>query len=349
MFLSILNKEFSCRKSLTTSTTLNENIDSVIVTMTKDERTLVDARNNQQGSIGSQIHSGMTRQNSKTNTETESQLHCEQPCNNSEGFFMEVPDKLKRPTTNEARLSKTDRDRSSPASVADFGQGLWMNSDEDNDTCDHADIFSVEDSEDHSSCNAVEGPNDVSDGTQIIPVNDNATARIRYLETELQAARQEIAGLKEEANAAKNQRNKTLGNLRKKRSELALAIDEKSKLENLLEQTGLQKSRLMEENASLKNGIQKLAAFKDDLKHRLKVKEEMLKDSARDVTAMRRLMEEVEQGVTTERELLEHYRKLARHTGYYKWAKMIRSLEAQLADRSAEAVGEQAQVFASHN
>ncbi|KAL7556035.1 hypothetical protein ACA910_003796 [Epithemia clementina (nom. ined.)] len=163
--------------------------------------------------------------------------------------------------------------------------------------------------------------------------NSHYNTRIQELEAELQEAKLELARLQEIANNALSQRSKTLGNLKKKRAELLQALDQKTVLEQKLEESSRQQTLLVEENASLKTGLSKLALTKDTIKLKLKTKDELYKECCREKDALKGQLQQLEHCNALERELLEHYRKLARHTGYYRWGKPIRTLENQLAER----------------
>ena len=163
---------------------------------------------------------------------------------------------------------------------------------------------------------------------------DDAAARIETLETTLHEARRELVRLQKAEEAAVSQRSKTLGNLKKKRTELAQALSETKKLQEQLHESSQQQRQLEDETASLKLGLSKLALTKDTIKLKLKTKDELLKESWKEKEALKGQLQQLAHYHSLERELLEHYRKLARHTGYHRWGKPIRQLEHQLAERA---------------
>ena len=163
--------------------------------------------------------------------------------------------------------------------------------------------------------------------------------RVLELERRLHDAQLELSRFQLVAETALSQRTKTLGNLKKKRTELAQVLDEKTQLEEQLEDFAQHKSQLVEENASLKLGLSKVAVTKDTIKMKLKTKDELLKECCKDKEMLKGQLHQMEHKHTLERELLEHYRKLARHTGYYRWGKPIRALEAQLSERGSPGSG----------
>ena len=164
--------------------------------------------------------------------------------------------------------------------------------------------------------------------------DDDAAARIEQLETTLHEARRELVRLQKAEEAAVSQRSKTLGNLKKKRTELAQALSETKKLQEQLHESSQQQRQLEDETASLKLGLSKLALTKDTIKLKLKTKDELLKESCKEKEALKGQLQQLAHYHSLERELLEHYRKLARHTGYHRWGKPIRHLEHQLAERA---------------
>ena len=92
------------------------------------------------------------------------------------------------------------------------------------------------------------------------------------------------------------------------------------------------KSKLDQENASLRTGLGKVTSVRDEMKMKLRTKNELMREARQEVEALEKKLAKQERERGTERELLEHYRKLARHTGYYKWGKPIRALETALAE-----------------
>jgi hypothetical protein len=141
--------------------------------------------------------------------------------------------------------------------------------------------------------------------------------------------------LEEALAAAQAQRVRMVTNIKKKK-----ALLEKVQLANkdLEAKHGDATAELVEkrnENTSLRYGLQSVAAVRDDLKAKLRVKQEVMKEVSQERDDMERQLKRCLQLRETEQKLLVEYRRLAQHTGYYRWGKQIRMHESEL-DAAAE-------------
>jgi hypothetical protein len=140
------------------------------------------------------------------------------------------------------------------------------------------------------------------------------------LENENKKLREEVAQLQA-------QRIKTIANLKSKKAALTQSEAREKKLKEELAELKSKQEKMEEENASLRSGLQKLAAVRDDVKNKLRIQKEILRESRAENEEVERKCSKLE----AERKMLGYYRKLAIHTGYVKWGKPIRMLEAELA------------------
>ena len=163
-----------------------------------------------------------------------------------------------------------------------------------------------------------------------------ANAEIQSLKTAIKAMEDTRQQLIDDKNAAMNQREKTLGNLRKKRAELAQALAEKEQLAQELLKSTTENSSLLAKNASLSAGIQKLTHARDNLKTQLRFKMDMNKDLVKDKGDMYRSMKDMQATRELQTKVLEAYRTLSRRTGFANMGKEIRELEKQLANVTDE-------------
>ena len=122
-----------------------------------------------------------------------------------------------------------------------------------------------------------------------------------------------------------------IGTLKRRKG---ILIETNAQLKNSrdqLREQAAQRVSLEAENGELRQGLYNVRAVRDDLRNKLRTRKDATKDAARAQAAMEAKLRRAQIDRGKERELLEHYRKLAGHTGYYKWGKQIRSLEAELA------------------
>jgi hypothetical protein len=153
----------------------------------------------------------------------------------------------------------------------------------------------------------------------------------RNLEKELDGIKVENAASHAEIDASQAKQTKMRDNLKNKRVLLCKAQQDKVLLETQL--TGEQSKLGMatDETDSLRVSLQSVMASREDLKQKLKSQKEALKVAKFDQDALERKLSKVEKMHLVENDLLDHYRKLSLHTGYFKWGKPIRNLEDDLA------------------
>ena len=127
------------------------------------------------------------------------------------------------------------------------------------------------------------------------------------------------------------QRSKLVANLRKRKNLWKAAEVDKTELEKKLEQAGLEQSALQNQVSSVRLGLQKVSAVRDDLKNKLRIKQELLKEARANCSAAERRCRQLQQEREMEGQLLALYREVANHYGYSRWGKRIRMLESELA------------------
>lgn len=148
----------------------------------------------------------------------------------------------------------------------------------------------------------------------------------------LETVQREKKDLEAAVETAVAQRAKTLTNLKKKRELLAQSEAKRTAIQAKLDEATKAKAHLDQENASLRAGLSKVTSVRDEVKMKLRTKNELIREARQEVEVLEKKMSKTERERSMERELLEHYRKLARHTGYFKWGKPIRQLESTLAE-----------------
>jgi hypothetical protein len=126
--------------------------------------------------------------------------------------------------------------------------------------------------------------------------------------------------LQQELTLVISQRSKLAANLRQRKSLLIAAAASRA-------EQALQHQQLV----SVRSGLQQVGAVRDDLKQKLRVKQEILVATRSDRDQCERCLKKMEKERGMEVQLLALYRELANHTGYYKWGKRIRMLEQELA------------------
>jgi hypothetical protein len=135
---------------------------------------------------------------------------------------------------------------------------------------------------------------------------------------------------------AQTQRTKMLSNIQKKKQ---LLVDMSAKLKELQKENNDLKTtcnKLTLENASLHSGVTKMTTFSQELKNKLRIKQDVLRETRAEKEDVDKKLKRLEQNRLLEQELLQNYRRLAIHTGYFKWGKEIRMLEAALEKATAE-------------
>ena len=142
-----------------------------------------------------------------------------------------------------------------------------------------------------------------------------------------------VAGVDEleaELRAVQAQRAKMAANLKSKKVQLEEAHAAKVALEEQTADLQATVAELRHDNDNLRAGLQKVVANRDDARSKLRFKNELLRELRHDKDEAERRLRKVQAQRALEQELLGQYRKLAQHTGYCKWGKPIRTLEAQL-------------------
>lgn len=137
--------------------------------------------------------------------------------------------------------------------------------------------------------------------------------------------------LKAEVTSIKNQKNKTVQNMRAKLATLQDAEKDLEQAKKNVSELHQSQRRLMEQNQKLRNGIQNITFSRDDMKIKLMNLKEVNKELRLSKTEMERKMAKVERDGKNTEELLKKYRELAIHTGYHHFGKQIRMLESSLA------------------
>jgi len=160
--------------------------------------------------------------------------------------------------------------------------------------------------------------------------------QIEALKQQLDQANRDKDDLQQQVQMAQAQRAKTIANLKNKKGLLAQATEKNRDLQTRLERAHTQQKELDEEMASLRLGLQKVSANRDDLKNKLRTKQEIVKCVRQEKDEVVKRLQKMEQEREMERELLNQYRSLAHYTGYYGYGKQIRALEANLASSLEE-------------
>jgi chromosome segregation ATPase len=145
------------------------------------------------------------------------------------------------------------------------------------------------------------------------------------------------AKIQEELGVVQAKKDKVVNNLRTKRS---LLVQVQARNAQLEEQLACEKSKhkvAADETESLRVGLMTVSASREDLKQKLKSRQESLKQARAEQEDLEIKLAKVEGQHDTENELLTLLRKLACHTGYFKWGKQIRVLESKISDAAEEA------------
>jgi hypothetical protein len=148
-----------------------------------------------------------------------------------------------------------------------------------------------------------------------------------------------VEDLRAQLHAADLQRQKMAANLRKKKAQLDEAEAGRKALEAKVADLEATLAKERAENDQLRAGLQKVVVTRDDMKNKLRTKNELLRELRADKDDAERRLRRSENQRATEQDLLANYRKLATHTGYFKWGKTIRVLEAALEQFNASGEG----------
>jgi DNA repair exonuclease SbcCD ATPase subunit len=166
-----------------------------------------------------------------------------------------------------------------------------------------------------------------------------ASARQALKDAQMKLATEKVEKVKiqEELDVVQAKKVKVVGNLRNKRS---LLVQVQAKNVQLEQQLACEQSKhkvASDETLSLRASLMSASASREDLKQKLKSRQESLKQAKLEQEDLESKLAKVEGQHETENELLTLLRKLACHTGYFKWGKQIRGLESKLSDAAEEA------------
>ncbi|GKY96331.1 hypothetical protein MPSEU_000592800 [Mayamaea pseudoterrestris] len=165
--------------------------------------------------------------------------------------------------------------------------------------------------------------------------DDDGNAEI-HLDTSSKRKSMQIAALELALEQAQAQRTKMISNIQKKKQ--ALAVSD-LKMKALAKENAELKANLLKlnlENSSLHSGMAKITSTRDELRNKLRIKQDVLRETRAEKDETEKKLKRSEQCRVLEQELLQNYRRLAIHTGYFKWGKEIRMLEAALEKANAE-------------
>jgi chromosome segregation ATPase len=147
----------------------------------------------------------------------------------------------------------------------------------------------------------------------------------------------ENAKIQEKLDVVQAKKDKVVNNLRTKRSLLLQVQARNAELEEQLACEQSNHKVATDETESLRASLMSVSASREDLKQKLKSRQESLKQARAEQEDLESKLAKAEGQHDTENELLTLFRKLACHTGYYKWGKQIRVLESKLSDAAEEA------------
>jgi chromosome segregation ATPase len=145
-----------------------------------------------------------------------------------------------------------------------------------------------------------------------------------------------IAALELALEQAQAQRTKMIANIQKKKQVL---VETESNLKVLERENAEMKkslSKMSLENSSLHSGLASITSVRDELRNKLRIKQDVLRETRAEKDEIEKKLKRCEQHRQLEQELLQNYRKLAIHTGYFRWGKEIRMLESALEKANAE-------------
>lgn len=141
-----------------------------------------------------------------------------------------------------------------------------------------------------------------SEAAALVPtIDDNLLVKIASLEADLAASEKLLS-------QQANQKQRIIANLKKNKAimtdlEAKLAANEKDL------------SSLSAENETLRMGIATITESRDSHKNRLRSQQEIVKESRATIQDLEKRLRRTEQARALEGELLEHFRRLAVHTG----------------------------------
>jgi DNA repair exonuclease SbcCD ATPase subunit len=166
-----------------------------------------------------------------------------------------------------------------------------------------------------------------------------ASARqvLKDVHEELATEKVDKLKIQEELGVVQAKKDKVVKNLRSKRSLLLQVQARNIKLDKQLACEKSEHKVATDEIESLTAGLLSVSASREDLKQKLKSRQESIKQARAEQEDLESKLAKIEGRHDTENELLTLFRKLACHTGYFKWGKQIRVLESKLADAAEEA------------
>ena len=129
---------------------------------------------------------------------------------------------------------------------------------------------------------------------------------------------------------AHTQRSKMIAHIQRNKEHIAALERQTETLQSRLDETHDQLATAKDESIQRRLALDKMTTQRDELKNKLRLKNELFREVRQERDTLERAKKRTEQERALEQALLEHYRQLAKHTGYYKWGKQIRLLEAQL-------------------
>lgn len=144
------------------------------------------------------------------------------------------------------------------------------------------------------------------------------------MQSELNSVRMEMEALRKSNEEFAAQKQRMAANLRKKRDMLTETTIN-------LNTANTQIESLQHEKGIMLQGMQKLKDNRDELKTKLVCKNEISREQRAQVEKLEKRLRIVQHIRTKELQLLQLYRQLSLHTGYFKWGKQIRGLENELA------------------
>lgn len=165
-------------------------------------------------------------------------------------------------------------------------------------------------------------------GDMIVPCVDTAALDVEKNMPDL------VVDMQNEISALRARNEKVVANLRNKKSLLEQAAKRNAHLQ---EEIRSKERNLHSRIASLRGGIENVSASRDNLKNKLRIEKELLAQARMDKEKLQHQLKQSEKARAMERELLDLYRVLGNHTGYYNWGKRIRILEGQLSEQQNSA------------
>jgi septal ring factor EnvC (AmiA/AmiB activator) len=214
----------------------------------------------------------------------------------------------------------------------------FLVSDDESDAADYIDIPFHNDETEELRRELASARQDLKDVQAKLAMEKVENAKIQEeVQKKVVTEQAEKAKIQEELDAVQAKKDKVVNNLRTKRS---LLLQVQARNAQLEEQLACEQSKhkvATDETESLRAGLMSVSASREDLKQKLKSRQESLKQARAELEDLESKLAKVEGQHDTEDKLLTLLRKLACHTGYFKWGKQIRVLESKLSDAAEEA------------